>query len=113
MPRTLLKGVLLATLMTACCTPSSTKRAILTDDQVTRILAELAIADGATLGLAGYLKDTTALRYYHQVFAITGVRKEDFEQSIGALSDDPKRLKAIMERADSLLQAGSDNSPGN
>jgi hypothetical protein len=113
MPRSLLFGVLTAAFLTARCTSYSEKKAVLTDDQVTRVLAELAIADGATLGLAGYAKDTMALRYYNQVFAITGVRKEDFAQSIDALSDDPKRLKAIMERAEALLESGSDIAPGN
>lgn len=113
MPRTILFVALsIATILTISCTNSSKRRAVLTDVQVAKVLAELAIADGATLGLAGYVKDTMALRYYNQVFEITGVRKEDFEQSIEALSDNPGRLKSIMEQADSLLQAGTGSKSG-
>lgn len=76
----------------------------MSDEQVALIMAELAIADAATLGMAGYAKDSTTQRMYHQVFEMQGVKKEDYSRSLHQLSDDLPRLTKVVQMADSLLR---------
>lgn len=73
------------------------------DEQVALIMAELAIADAATLGMAGYAKDSTTRVLYQQVFDIHGIKKEDYRRSLHELSGDLPRLTRVMHMADSLL----------
>lgn len=91
-------------LLAAACTKKSTKQAPLTDEQLSVLMAELAIAEAATTGLTGYAKDTMARHYFQQVFAIQGVTQEAYVESYYLLSEDLPRMEYVMVMADSMIR---------
>ena len=88
----------------ASCAEEPTQKAPLSDEQLAVIMAELALAEGATTGLSGYAKDTMARRYFQQVFDMQGVTQEAYIASYYMLAEDLPRMESVMVLADSLIQ---------
>ena len=91
-------------LVPAACTEKATKQAPLTDEQLSVVMAELALAEGATSGLSGYVKDSMERHYFRQVFAMQGVTQEAYIESYYMLAEDLTRMESVMVMADSLIR---------
>lgn len=81
---------------------------IFSDAKTTQIMADLAIAEAATVNLAaGYPRDSTSAAYFDQVFRRHGVSKEDFEKNLLLLSNDLERLETCSKNAEKMLHEKS------
>ncbi len=76
-------------------------------------MADLALADAATTGLAGYTKDSLMQVYFKQVFEIHGVTEEAYEKDLRILADDLNHMEVIVKKADELLTEKSSGPPLN
>ena len=76
----------------------------LSDDKIARIMADLNIAEAATIGLNGFLKDSLTNVYYKQVMEMHGVTKESYEKDLRILVRDVERMEAIENHALRLLE---------
>ena len=54
------------------CQEKKTEVQTLDDEKLARVMADLNVAEAATLGLSGYPKDSLIMVYYNQVFEIHG-----------------------------------------
>jgi hypothetical protein len=104
MPRNYFLPLAICWLLAASCTKKTTKQAPLTDEQLSVLMAELAIAEGATTGLSGYAKDTMARHYFRQVFTMQGVTQEAYIESYYMLAEDLPRMESVMVMADSMIR---------
>lgn len=68
-------------------------------------MADMAIAESATLGLSGYPKDSLMKVYFAQVFEIHGTTPETYEKDLRIVSKDLPRLRDIVEKSTALLGA--------
>ena len=67
-------------------------------------MADLFVADAATVGLSGKTKDSLALIYYNQVFQMHSITKEEHEQNINIICLDVDRMKKVLEDTETLLK---------
>ncbi len=95
-------GTALALHAPAC--QQEAKQPPLSDKQVSRIMADLYLAEAATTGLTGNPKDSLLGVYYRQVFEIHGVSKEDYETSLRTMSEDDERIRGVVDSAINLLK---------
>lgn len=79
------------------------ERASLTDEQISRIMADMFIADAATTGLAGYPKDSLMHVYFAQVLEMHHVTAEEYEKNLALLAKDLDRMGAVTRAASDLL----------
>ncbi len=59
------------------------------------VLADAHVAEAALQNLHGPKRDSLALRYYQQIFAIHGIREEDFTYTYEQLRRQPEQLDEI------------------
>lgn len=85
------------------CKSDQTLVPSLSDDKIARIMADLAIADAATTGLSGYVKDSLMHVYFKQVFDIHGVSDSVYEADLRILAKDLPRMEMVVKKADELL----------
>ena len=97
--------ILLSVLWLASCQkPSDTATATLTDDQLAAIMADVAIAEGATAMVAGYKKDSLNTAYYNMVLQIHHVSLEEYERNLRVAVQDngsgvpPEQQALIFEK---------------
>ncbi|MBN8677040.1 MAG: DUF4296 domain-containing protein [Chitinophagales bacterium] len=100
-------------LLLAACQSNQHQSPVLADDKISRIMADLALADAATTGLAGYTKDSLMQVYFKQVFEIHGVTEEAYEKDLRILADDLNHMEVIVKKADELLTEKSSGPPLN
>jgi Domain of unknown function (DUF4296) len=84
------------------CT-EKTEKPVLSDEKLARIMADLNIAEAATIGLAGYPKDSMVQVYIAQVFEMHGTTLEAYENDLRIVGTDLPRLKAIVDASIALL----------
>ncbi|MCS7036288.1 MAG: DUF4296 domain-containing protein [Saprospiraceae bacterium] len=96
--------LLLALAVAACQSPEQTR---LPEETLARVMADLHIAEAATTGLTGFRKDSLLYLYYEQIFALHGVKREDYEHDIRLLSRDENRMMRLVEAAEDLLKEAS------
>lgn len=80
----------------------------LSDATLTRIMADLHVAEAATTGLGGYEKDSLTHVYFQQVFEIHGVSKEAYEKNIRLIARDEMHLAEVADSAIALLKMMND-----
>jgi hypothetical protein len=78
----------------------------LADEKITRIMADLFVADAATHGLSGYAKDSLAQVYFQQVLQKHGTTKEEYEKDLRLIAKDLPRMEAIVKGAEESLGGG-------
>jgi hypothetical protein len=78
----------------------------MTDEKITRVMADLYIADAATNGLSGYAKDSLAQVYFKQVLEMHGTTKEEYEKNLRLIANDLPRMEAVVKGAEEILNAG-------
>lgn len=67
-------------------------------------MADLYIAEAATVGMTGYSKDSLMQVYYNQVFEMHGTDKAVYENNLRLISNDLQHLKQIVLDAQKLLE---------
>lgn len=88
------------------CTAHQEAERSLSDEQLARIMADINVAEAATIGLSGYPKDSLMKVYYAQVFEIHGCSQDDYENNLRMVSTDLEHLKDIVEQSIQILEAG-------
>jgi len=78
----------------------------MTDEKITRVMADLYIADAATNGLSGYQKDSLAQVYFKQVLEMHGTTKEEYERNLRLIANDLPRMEAVVKGAEEILKSG-------
>jgi hypothetical protein len=84
---------------------------VLPEDKISRIMADLAIADAATTGLSGYVKDSLMHVYFKQVFDMHGTTQEAYESDLRILATDLSRMEIVVKKADELLTENGTGMP--
>jgi hypothetical protein len=92
----------LAALFFSC--EKKVEKTTLSDEKITRIMADLYVADAATNGLSGYAKDSLAQVYFKQVLEMHGTTKEEYEKNLRLIANDLPRMEAIVNGAAELLE---------
>ena len=85
------------------CTGDAMEKPTLSDEKLARIMADLNIAEAATIGLAGYPKDSLVQVYVTQVFEIHGTSLEEYEKNLRIVGADLPRLKGVVDSSIVLL----------
>lgn len=98
---------MLLTLLTLGCQPAHESPS-LTDEKMSRILADLFIAEAATNGLSGYPKDSLTHVYYDQVFQIHGISREEYEKNMRLLVLEEAHIEKVVKDAVDLLRTEKD-----
>jgi len=78
----------------------------LSDEKLSRIMADLFTAEAATNGLSGYQKDSLLQIYFNQVLDMHGVTKEGYEKDLRLIANDLPRMEALVNAAEELLDTG-------
>ena len=76
----------------------------ISDDKIARIMADLYVAEAATVGTTGYPKDSLMQAYYNQVFEMHGTDKVAYENNLRLISNDLQHLKQVELEARQLLE---------
>lgn len=95
--------ILLSSSMWACQFQHSAEKPSVSDEKMARIMADLAIADAATNGIAGYDKDSLVQVYYRQVFELHGITMEEHEKNLHIYANNSDQMKALLEKAAVLV----------
>jgi len=100
-----------ALLFLTSCTPKAPQP--LPDEVLIKVLADLHIAEAALQRLAKPYKDTVSQRYYNEVAAIHGIRREEIDSALTWLRDRPAEMNRIYEEVFLLLEAKETETTGN
>jgi hypothetical protein len=95
----------LLTVVLVSCQFKQTEKTTLSDEKLARIMADLNIAEAATIGLAGYPKDSLMKVYFNQVFEIHGTTPEEYEKDIRIVAADLKKLQQIILASTKMLDS--------
>ncbi|HOY04535.1 MAG TPA: DUF4296 domain-containing protein [Saprospiraceae bacterium] len=95
--------LLMATFVSACNFQKSVEQPTVSEDKMARILADLAIADAATNGIAGYEKDSLAQLYFRQVLEMHGLTLEQHEKNLRIFANDSGKMKELLNEAGALV----------
>ncbi|MCA0237094.1 MAG: DUF4296 domain-containing protein [Bacteroidetes bacterium] len=87
----------------ACQFQNSAEKPSVSEEKMARIMADLAIADAATNGIAGYDKDSLMQVYNRQVFELHGITMEEHEKNLHIYANNSDQMKALLEKAAALL----------
>lgn len=82
----------------------------LSDEVMSRIMADLYVAEAATNGLSGYKKDSLMFAYYEQVFDLHGVSRADYERDLRLIARDESRMEEMVSAATALLEPEAQKS---
>ena len=90
------------TLVFAAC-EEKVEQSALSDEKISRVMADLFIADAATTGLSSYPKDSLMHVYFDQVLQMHHLTKEEYEKDLRLLANDLPRMEAVVRQAVALL----------
>lgn len=76
----------------------------LSDRQLSELMAELWLCEGATVMINGYKRDSIAAVYYQEVFAKQRTSKQEYEDNLRLLVSDLGRLEQVMAEAERKLK---------
>ncbi len=91
------------------CQQKAEEKPFYDDQKLARIMADLSVAQAATLGLSGYSKDSLMHAYFKQVFEIHGGDPLVYEKDLQLLSRDLDHFKAIVLESIKLLEVSKDS----
>jgi hypothetical protein len=87
------------------CTFQQPEKTTLSKEKLARIMADLNISEAATIGLAGYPKDSLMKVYFNQVFEIHGTTPEVYENDLRIVGSDLQQLREIILNSVQLLDS--------
>lgn len=96
-------AVLTCSLLSFSCGEKQEKPSM-SDEQISRVMADLFIADAATNGLSGYPKDSLMHVYFKQVFDMHRVTQEEYEKNLRLIAKDLPRIKRVTQAASDLVK---------
>jgi hypothetical protein len=102
-----MRYVLIFYLFLMACQPKAEAHT-LPDEKIARIIADLNIADAATNGLGGAVKDSLLHIYFNQVLTMHGVTMEMYERELQLRTSDFDRMGKINQQVEQLLQTPKD-----
>lgn len=76
-------------------------------DLYARIMADLSVAEAATLGLAGYPKDSLQHAYYMQVFAKHQITQAQYEDATAYYARDLDQMRELIQKAQYMIDSTS------
>ncbi|MCB0520756.1 MAG: DUF4296 domain-containing protein [Lewinellaceae bacterium] len=74
------------------------------DEKLIEILTDVHIAEAALEGLNGKAKDSVAIKYYGEIFAIHHVEQADFDTTLAILMRDPEKFGNLYEKVAANLE---------
>ena len=89
-------------LLAACQQPIAVQEEV-PEETVAKIMAEIALADGAVNALNGVKRDSLVREYYNQVYKINGIDLETHEKYLRILATDTERLERVVNRAEQII----------
>ena len=87
------------------CRTDSQSAADIGPDQYARIMADLSVAEAATLGLSGYAKDSLQQVYFMQVFAKHQITQAQYEAATSYYASDLDQMRDIIHKAQYLTDS--------
>jgi Domain of unknown function (DUF4296) len=75
----------------------------LSDEQLVRILADLAVADAAVTSMSGQVRDSLAQVLYLQIFTRHATTVEVYEQALRVIANDETHLEKLLKQAEALV----------
>lgn len=100
---------LLLSLLLACA--PKLEQPDLPADKMARIMADLFIAESATVGMGGYPKDSLQHAYFQQVLQLHQVTLDDYERNL-RLYAEQDRMDELTAEAEALVNpAARDSTP--
>lgn len=94
---------LMAACISACNFQNTAEQPTVSEEKMARVLADLAIADAATNGIAGYEKDSLAQMYFKQVLELHGLTLEQHEKNLRIYAKDSGKMKELLNKAGALV----------
>jgi hypothetical protein len=96
--------ILLSTgFFSACNFQDPGEKPSVSEEQMSRILADIAIADAATNSISGYEKDSLVQIYYQQVLQLHGLTLEQHEKNLRIFAKDTDKMKELLDQSAALL----------
>lgn len=92
------------------CTGRQTEKPSISDENLAQIMADLKVAEAATIGLSGYQKDSLMKVYFAQVFEIHGTDLEEYEKNLRIVSADMNHFQRILLESLELLEQKDDKA---
>lgn len=77
------------------------------DEKIAEVMADLSLAEAATLGLYGAPKDSLIQFYAEQVFKIHHTSLDEHEKNLKIIGQDTERLKQILTQSEEILKEKS------
>lgn len=99
--RNLIAGICLLFVFFAC--EKKAEQPTLSDEKISRIMADLFIADAATTGLSGFQKDSLMQVYFGQVLEMHHVTREEYEKNLHLIAKDLPHIEAVTRAAAELV----------
>ena len=75
----------------------------LEEEHLSKILADVHVAEAAAQNITGPAKDSMLDIYYDQIYKINKIEKAEFMESMEILRNDPIRLERIYSRTMDIL----------
>ncbi len=91
-------------LLAACQPKTGSTNEQVPEDKIAKMLAEIALADGAVSPLSGYLRDSLVHVYYNQIYEQSGMTLEEYDKHLHTLAKDTERLERVLHQAEAMLR---------
>lgn len=82
---------------------STTEPLTLSEEQMSIIMSEIAIAEGSTTMLAGYKRDSLSSAYFKMVFEMQHTTLPEYERNLRIAVKDVERMRRIMQGAEQRI----------
>lgn len=82
---------------------TETEQLTLSEEQMSTIMSEIAIAEGSTTMLAGYKRDSLSSAYFKMVFDIQHTTLPEYERNLRIAVKDVERMRRIMQGAEQRI----------
>ena len=93
---------LLISSVTAC--KPEEKPLPISEEKLIVVLTDVHLAEAGLQNLRGDTRDSIANLYYEQIYAIHGIEKGSFDETMAMLREDPVRLERIYRQVMERLQ---------
>lgn len=90
----------------AGCAPKAGEKPTLAEDKMAKIMADLAVAEAATMNLSGPAKDSTFQVLCSQAFTLNSVSQEEYEQNLRLYAQNLDAIERITRQSEITLGGG-------